>query len=210
MGRERSGCLVHLRGRYRGTVPAQARSGSHLPRPSSRRGWVRILRPPSARHPLLRAELLRRVRQRRCHDERRRDAHVLLPNPQASREEATLPVPGWRPRTAGNSTGPSRRWPKLSRNQEEAAFTQTLLFFVSSSEKANYHPPSSPHHAHRQTSIFLGFWSHTNAHALGKSMEFCIKCVTLPSSGPFFSQRNPKKYAHTPDRTKTKTRPSFW
>jgi len=42
-------------------------------------GRVRVLRKAAAGHHLQRAQLLRRVRQRGRHDERRRDAHVLLP-----------------------------------------------------------------------------------------------------------------------------------
>jgi len=51
-------------------------------------GRVRVLRPAAAGDHLQRAQLLRRVRQRGRHDERRRDAHVQLPDPQTSREEA--------------------------------------------------------------------------------------------------------------------------
>lgn len=46
---------------------------------SGRRGRLRVLRQAAAGDHLLRPELLRRVRQRRRHDERGRDPHVLLP-----------------------------------------------------------------------------------------------------------------------------------
>ena len=42
-------------------------------------GWVRVLCQAAAGDHLLGAQLLRGVRQRRRHDERRRDSHVLLP-----------------------------------------------------------------------------------------------------------------------------------
>lgn len=42
-------------------------------------GRVRVLRQAAAGDSVLRTELLRRVRQRWSHDERRRDPHVLLP-----------------------------------------------------------------------------------------------------------------------------------
>lgn len=50
--------------------------------PAGRGRRLRILRQASVGHPVLSAQLLRRVWQRRCHDERGWDAHVLLPNPQ--------------------------------------------------------------------------------------------------------------------------------
>ena len=43
-------------------------------------GRVRVFREAAAGDAVLRAQLLRRVRQRRRHDVRRRDAHVLLSN----------------------------------------------------------------------------------------------------------------------------------
>ena len=48
------------------------------------RGRLRVLRQASAGHPLLRTQLLRRVRQRGRHDERRRDPHVLIPNTEGT------------------------------------------------------------------------------------------------------------------------------
>jgi len=51
----------------------------------------------AAGHRLLGAQLLRRVRQRRCHDERRRYPHVLVSDSQASREATLRPRPAARP-----------------------------------------------------------------------------------------------------------------
>ena len=48
------------------------------------RGRLRVLRQASAGHTLLRTQLLRRVRQRGRHDERRRDPHVLIPNTEGT------------------------------------------------------------------------------------------------------------------------------
>lgn len=46
-------------------VLGQARFRSDLPRASSRRGWLRVLRQTPAGHTLLSAQLLWRIRQRR-------------------------------------------------------------------------------------------------------------------------------------------------
>jgi hypothetical protein len=58
-----------------GVLTGRARAG--------RRGRVRVLRSPLARHALLRAELLRRIRQRGRDHERRRVAPVLVPGASA-------------------------------------------------------------------------------------------------------------------------------
>ena len=54
-----------------------------------RRGRLRVLRQAATGHALLRAQLLRGVRQRGRHDVRRRDAHVLIPDPQGEPEMQT-------------------------------------------------------------------------------------------------------------------------
>lgn len=52
----------------------------HLLSPTTgRRGWLRVLRQTTAGHPVLGAELLRRIRQRWSDDERRRVVNVFLP-----------------------------------------------------------------------------------------------------------------------------------
>ena len=57
---------------------------------------LRVFRQAAAGHRLLGAQLLRRVRQRGCDDERRREPHVLLPDPQAGGEATPGPWPAAR------------------------------------------------------------------------------------------------------------------
>ena len=61
--------------------------------PSGCGGRVRVLRKTAAGDHLLGAQLLRRVRQRRRHDERRRLAHVLLPGKAVTGPPHCLPPP---------------------------------------------------------------------------------------------------------------------
>ena len=78
LGRERPRRQLHLRCRRGDQVSAQARSRPDLPRPPGGGGRLRVLRQAPAGHPLQCAQLLRRVRQRRGDDVRRRDANVFL------------------------------------------------------------------------------------------------------------------------------------
>lgn len=55
------------------------------------RGWLRVFRQEAAGHSVLRSQLLRRVWQRWCHDERGRDAHVLLPGMYLCRKALIIP-----------------------------------------------------------------------------------------------------------------------
>lgn len=59
-------------------------------------GWVRVLRQETTRDHILGPQLLRRVRQRRGHDERGRHADVLLPDPEAGGEETEAVAGGGR------------------------------------------------------------------------------------------------------------------
>ena len=70
LGRERQRGLLHVRAGRGVKVPEPSRHGPDLPGAPGRRRWLRVLREASARYPILSAELLRRVRQRRGHDER--------------------------------------------------------------------------------------------------------------------------------------------
>merc|ERR1712212_266427 len=71
-------------------VPAQARPGPDLQGAPGGGGRIRVLRQATAGDGVLGAKLLRRVRQRRRHDERGLDADVLVPDPQAGGEEGAL------------------------------------------------------------------------------------------------------------------------
>jgi len=84
---KRSRRLFHVWSRRGFAVFAKARHGSHLPSTSSCRGWLRILLETAASHTLQRTELLWWVRQRRCHDECRRELAVFVPDPEAGRKE---------------------------------------------------------------------------------------------------------------------------
>lgn len=77
--RKRPRSLVHFRARRRVTIPPEARHGPDLQSPPGRRRRLRILLEAPARDVIQRAQLLRRVRQRGRHDERRRESAVLLP-----------------------------------------------------------------------------------------------------------------------------------
>ena len=57
-----------------------------------RRGRLRVPGEPHARHGLLGAQLLRRVRQRGRHDARQREARLLVPNPPTRRAQKVLRV----------------------------------------------------------------------------------------------------------------------
>lgn len=82
--RKRPRSLVHFRARRRVTIPPEARHGPDLQSPPGRRRRLRILLEAPARDVIQRAQLLRRVRQRGRHDERRRESAVLLPGMIAS------------------------------------------------------------------------------------------------------------------------------
>mmetsp|Transcript_7290 Transcript_7290/g.21525 ORF Transcript_7290/g.21525 Transcript_7290/m.21525 type:complete len:308 (+) Transcript_7290:380-1303(+) len=103
LGRERPRRVVHVRRGHRGPVPAQDGPGPGVPRAPGGGGRLRVLRAPAARDHLLGAQLLRRVRQRGGHDGRRRDADVLVPDPQAGREGQ---APGDRGRGAAAGDAP--------------------------------------------------------------------------------------------------------
>merc|ERR1712087_136385 len=81
---------LHVRRQGGEQVPAQARPGPDLQGAPGGGGRIRVLRKEAAGDGLLGAKLLRRVRQRGRHDERGRHADVLVPDPQAGREEGTL------------------------------------------------------------------------------------------------------------------------
>mmetsp|Transcript_147223 Transcript_147223/g.382725 ORF Transcript_147223/g.382725 Transcript_147223/m.382725 type:complete len:258 (+) Transcript_147223:303-1076(+) len=83
LGRERPRRLVYLRSGCGVELPREAGHGLGLSRPPGRRGRLRVLRQTPAHHHLQRTQLLRRVRQRRCNDDDRRDADVQLQGAQA-------------------------------------------------------------------------------------------------------------------------------
>mmetsp|Transcript_7292 Transcript_7292/g.21536 ORF Transcript_7292/g.21536 Transcript_7292/m.21536 type:complete len:308 (+) Transcript_7292:380-1303(+) len=98
-----AGRVLLLRAGRRRQVPGEARPRLDLPRAPGRRGRLRVPVRAAARDHLLGAQLLRRVRQRGGHDGRRRDADVLVPDPQAGREGQ---APGDRGRGAAAGDAP--------------------------------------------------------------------------------------------------------
>lgn len=90
---------------------------------SSRRRRLRILRQKTARHLVLRPQLLRRVRQRRRNDVRRRVADVLFPNPEALREESEIHVQ----QDPRQQTGHGRQ--RVQTHQEEIDAPSTVYGF---------------------------------------------------------------------------------
>lgn len=76
MGRERPRSIFHVRSGRGVEIPKSPRHGSHLSGASGGGGRLRVLCQEATGHPVLSAQLLRRVRQCRRHDERGRHAHV--------------------------------------------------------------------------------------------------------------------------------------
>ena len=88
VGRERPRRVVHLRRGRGGPVPPPTRPGPDLSGASGGRRRLRVLRASAIGDHIQCPQLLRRVRQRRGHDERGRHTHVFVSNPQAGGEAA--------------------------------------------------------------------------------------------------------------------------
>ena len=78
LGAERPRGELPLRGGHRGVLPGQEQPEPDRAGPPSGGGRLRVLQPALPRHPLLRAQLLRPVRQRRRRHVRQGGPHVLI------------------------------------------------------------------------------------------------------------------------------------
>merc|ERR1719228_1711301 len=82
---------------------------------SGGRRRLRVFRKASTGDPVFRSELLRGVWQCRRHDVRRRNPHVLLPDPETFREESKVSIPGHQ-QTPDPARPPEQPWDEAEVN----------------------------------------------------------------------------------------------
>lgn len=92
LGEEQQGRVVHVRRRDRRQILAQTQLRSHLPSAPGGAGRLRVFRQAKAGHSVFGAQLLRRIRQRRRHNVRRRNTDLFVPDSVAGQQIYKTPA----------------------------------------------------------------------------------------------------------------------